>query len=258
MVHMSMVEMKGQLLWEATTRLGSALESAGTPEALIVYNPISYAAVPMELYTRRYLALKDESKPHALILGMNPGPYGMAQTGVPFGDIPSVRDWMGIEAPVSKPPTELEKKPVLGFSHTRVEVSGKRLWGYMAAHWPSPEAFFQRHSVVNYNPLLYLEPGGRNFPADKLRGELAQKTRAVCDEALAGMIEIIAPDTLIGVGKFAQVCLERVQLQMGDSRVSPASVLCLPHPSPANPAANRGWDQLADSLFYGQGIWDRS
>ena len=39
----------------------------------------------------------------------NPGPYGMAQTGVPFGEIPAVRDWMGISGLVGKPDPEHPK-----------------------------------------------------------------------------------------------------------------------------------------------------
>ena len=33
-----------------------------------------------------------------VFLGMNPGPFGMAQVGVPFGEVAAVRDWLRIDA----------------------------------------------------------------------------------------------------------------------------------------------------------------
>ena len=52
-----------------------------------VYNPLDYARRPYEQYLRTYGA----TPKRVLFLGMNPGPFGMAQTGVPFGDVASVR-----------------------------------------------------------------------------------------------------------------------------------------------------------------------
>ena len=45
-----------------------------------------------------------------IFLGMHPGPWGMAQIGVPFGEIPAVRDWMGISTTVDKPPVEHRRR----------------------------------------------------------------------------------------------------------------------------------------------------
>ena len=64
-----------------------------------VYNPLHYARRSHELYLRRFGGGSKE----VVLVGMNPGPFGMAQTGVPFGDVSMVRDWMGIEAPVDRP-----------------------------------------------------------------------------------------------------------------------------------------------------------
>ena len=64
-----------------------------------VYNPHEYARTPHNRYVRAY----GNSRKVVLFLGMNPGPFGMAQTGVPFGDVESVRDWLGIVGPVSRP-----------------------------------------------------------------------------------------------------------------------------------------------------------
>jgi single-strand selective monofunctional uracil DNA glycosylase len=201
----------------------------GAPVAY-VYDPLSYARASHEQYLTRYGTGPKE----AIFLGMNPGPFGMAQTGVPFGDVPSVRDFLGIEGAVSRPPREHPKRPVLGFAHPRVEVSGTRLWGFFKETFGTPERFFERFFVVNYCPLLFLEEGGRNLTPDKL----AKHERALllerCDRALTKMVEALEPSLVIGIGAFAASSAARAL--GGDVRV--AQVL---HPSPANPRANRGW-----------------
>ena len=53
-----------------------------------------------EVHPRRHRSSAIEAAPgrkEAVFLGMNPGLWGMAQTGVPFGTVSLVRDWMGIE-----------------------------------------------------------------------------------------------------------------------------------------------------------------
>src|SRR5688572_27997054 len=89
-----------------------------------VYNPLEYARIPHEAYLERYGSGRKE----VLLVGMNPGPFGMAQTGVPFGDIALVRDFLGITGAVTRPASEHPARPVLGFELGRGEVSGQRLW----------------------------------------------------------------------------------------------------------------------------------
>lgn len=91
-----------------------------------VYNPLRYAWVPHAEYLTRYGTGHKE----VLLLGMNPGPFGMAQSGVPFGEVTVVRDWLGIEAPVTQPRHPHPKRPVAGFACQRHEISGQRLWGW--------------------------------------------------------------------------------------------------------------------------------
>ena len=69
------------------------------PPVTHVYNPLTYARAPHDLYLSRY----GQGPKDVVLLGMNPGPWGMAQTGVPFGEVTAVRDWLGIEAPVNRP-----------------------------------------------------------------------------------------------------------------------------------------------------------
>jgi single-strand selective monofunctional uracil DNA glycosylase len=201
----------------------------GAPVAY-VYDPLSYARVTHEQYLTRF----GRGKKEALFLGMNPGPFGMAQTGVPFGDIPSVRDFLGIHGPVQRPLREHPKRPVLGFDHPRVEVSGTRLWGLFRDSFGSPERFFERFFVVNYCPLLFLEEGGRNLTPDKLPRHEREPLLARCDHALAEIVDALEPSVVIGVGTFAAGSAERA---LGKT----VQVTQILHPSPANPRANRGW-----------------
>src|SRR3954467_6935914 len=83
-----------------------------------VYNPLAYAASLHEEYLRRF----GGGPKQVLLLGMNPGPFGMAQTGVPFGDVSMVRDWMGLAAKVGKPTREHPKRLVTGLDCERSEV----------------------------------------------------------------------------------------------------------------------------------------
>ena len=57
------------------------------PPVACVYNPLAYAWAPHELYLTRHAA----SRKRVMFLGMNPGPFGMVQTGVPFGEIAAAR-----------------------------------------------------------------------------------------------------------------------------------------------------------------------
>lgn len=201
-----------------------------------IYNPLEYAREPHEAYLQRF----GNAQPEALLLGMNPGPFGMAQTGVPFGDIGMVRDWMGIEAPVGKPEPEHPKRPVQGFDCPRSEVSGTRLWGWARERFGSPEAFFARFFVANYCPLVFMEDSGRNRTPDKLPATEREALYAVCDAALRDVVATLQPKRIIGIGAFAK---QRAAAALGDGAPPVESIL---HPSPASPAANRGWAEAIE------------
>lgn len=201
-----------------------------------VYNPLVHARRPHAEYLSRFGTGQKE----AVFLGMNPGPFGMAQTGVPFGDVEMVRGWMGIEAPVDKPEPEHPKRPILGFECPRSEVSGTRLWGWARDRFTTPERFFDRFFVINYCPLCFMETSGRNVTPDKLPAAERAPLEAACDLALASFIKELNPQLVIGVGQFAEKCAQRV---LSDVDVRIGRIL---HPSPASPAANRGWAEQAE------------
>ncbi|MCZ6465094.1 MAG: single-stranded DNA-binding protein [Proteobacteria bacterium] len=200
-----------------------------------VYNPLDYAGRTHRLFLRRFA----DSPKRVVFLGMNPGPFGMAQTGVPFGDVEMTRGWLGIEGAVKKPAREHPKRPVLGFDCPRGEVSGTRLWGAVAEHFGRPERFFARHFVANYCPLVFMEESGRNRTPDKLPAAERDPLFAACDRHLQRLVRILEPTWVVGVGEFAAA---RARAALGDRGPRIASIL---HPSPANPRANRGWAQEA-------------
>ena len=210
-----------------------------------VYNPLEYAWG----IHRQYLELAKGGKKKVVFLGMNPGPYGMAQTGVPFGEIPAVRDWMGLKGEVKKPNPEHPKRPVDGLECAKSEVSGRRLWGLFAEKFPEAHDFFKDHFVVNYCPLVFMEESGKNRTPDKLVVSETKPLEELCDQHLLEIVEIFEPDWLVGVGGFAE---KRATIALSGMNVQIGKIL---HPSPASPAANRGWADAASKQLIEQGIW---
>jgi len=214
------------------------------PPTSHVYNPLEYAREPAEQYLEKYAGGQKE----VLLLGMNPGPWGMAQTGVPFGTVQLVRCWLGIQGPVGKPATEHPKRPIQGFDCTREEVSGSRLWGWARDRFGTPERFFRRFFIANYCPLVFMEASGRNRTPDKL--PVAEKSALLepCDQALRRLVAALKPVFVVGAGQFAEerarAALEGLELRIGR----------ILHPSPASPAANRGWSQQAEQQLKALGV----
>jgi single-strand selective monofunctional uracil DNA glycosylase len=196
-----------------------------------VYNPLEYASRPHAAYVRRYA----RAPLGVLFFGMNPGPFGMAQTGVPFGEVAHVRDWLGIEAPVGRPQCEHPRRPVEGFACRRSEVSGARLWGAIRAHYEKPERFFRHAFVANYCPLVFMEASGRNRTPDQLPAREREPLFRACDEQLRRLVKLLRPAHVVGIGRFAET---RARHALAGAALPVGGIL---HPSPSCPAANRGW-----------------
>ena len=214
-----------------------------------VYNPLHYAWSAHQEYLSRY----GGSPCRVFFLGMNPGPWGMAQTGVPFGEIDAVRSYLQIETKIGKPQREHPKRPIEGFACTRSEVSGKRLWGLISERYPTAKDFFAEHFVSNYCPLVFMDEGARNVTPDKLPASEVKELDAKCDQHLQTSLLLLKPEFVVGIGAYAQVCLQRVC----NSHASLKSILVckILHPSPASPAANRGWAEQATKQLNDSGIW---
>ncbi len=212
-----------------------------------VYNPLEYARRPHNAYILSYA---DDLK-RVIFLGMNPGPFGMAQTGIPFGDVAAVRDWLGIEEPVGRPASEHPKRPVRGFDCPRSEVSGSRLWGAIAAHYGRPEKFFESRFITNYCPLVFIESSGRNRTPDKLPAIEREPLFNCCDAYLRRLVEIFKAEWVIGIGAFAE---QRAREALAKREVRIGRIL---HPSPANPRANNDWSGSARAELEALGLCGR-
>lgn len=209
-----------------------------------VYNPLVYAREPHLAYWRKYgLGPKE-----VILLGMNPGPWGMAQTGVPFGQVSLVKEWLGITGAVQQPARPHPKRPILGFGCRRSEVSGQRLWGWAKRRFQTPGRFFKRFWVANYCPLVFMEGSGRNRTPDKLPKSEKQALFEACDRALYQCVTLLQPHYVIGVGIFAARRAEQALKNMN------VRVGRITHPSPANPKANQGWDRLIETELGELGI----
>jgi single-strand selective monofunctional uracil DNA glycosylase len=242
-----------QRLLAAARELSQALAPLRfAPPITHVVDPLQYAWAPYEAYVKRY----GNTRKRVLLVGMNPGPYGMMQTGVPFGEISAVRDWMGLQARVERPAIQHPKRPIEGFDCARSEVSGRRVWGWAELRFGSAAAFFSEWFVLSYCPLVFLEASGRNFTPDKLPVAQRRALEQACDRHLVAALGALQPQWAIGIGGYAE---RRVRAVLeGDAvdsalarRIQVGQIL---HPSPASPAANRGWIDAVDRQLAQLGV----
>jgi len=209
--------------------ISRSLVSEGSVD--VCYNPLAYAWDAHEAYLRRM----GDSGARTVILGMNPGPHGMGQMGIPFAATSVVRDLLGITGiPVNQPEAADPRRPVVGLEYPREEVSGTRLWGLLAEHYGDIEAISSNVFLVNYCPLmLFSGPRAANITPDKVGGSTAQTLLKRCDQHLREVVEVMEAERVIGVGKFAE---SRAGAALANYSVE---VLGCWHPSPASPLANR-------------------
>lgn len=232
-------------LKQITTELSNAVDAIHfAPPVTHVYNPLTYAKIPHEQYLKRF----GDSPKEAVWVGMNPGPFGMMQTGIPFGDTLMVRDFLGIHSDVPPPNKQHPKRRIEGFACPRSEVSGTRLWTYVKDKFNTPEAFFERFYVANYCPLVFLEESGRNRTPDKLPPNERQQLFEVCDKALNETVHLLGATTVIGIGAFA---FNRIKRIFNNTDITLGTIL---HPSPASPAANRGWAEAVEQQLKELGV----
>ena len=211
-----------------------------------IYNPLDYAWQAHEEFLSRF----GDGRKRVLFLGMNPGPFGMAQIGIPFGEIAAARDWLKITAPIKKPANEHPKRPIQGWECTRSEVSGRRLWKLFSERFGTPEKFFAEHFVANFCPLAFLSETGSNVTPDKISKSERARLEKFCDEHLRRVLEILEPEWLIGIGAFAR---KQGELAAAGTNIRVGQIL---HPSPASPKANRhDWGQTATQELVALGVW---
>lgn len=237
--------MSSQRLIDAAQELSAAVNQLPfAPPITHIYNPLDYAWAPHEQYLRRY----GEGKKRIVFLGMNPGPFGMVQIGVPFGEIGHARDWLGLDGEVRQPVAENPARRIEGWACQRSEVSGQRLWSLFRERFGTADRFFAEHFVANYCPLAFLA-GGRNVTPDKLPSSESAPLYAQCDEHLLQLIDATGAEWVVGIGAFAE---GRAKVALNGREIKIGRIL---HPSPASPAANRGWAPQAEAELVRLGLW---
>ena len=209
--------------------IGRKLVSEGSVD--VCYNPLEYAWDAHEAYLKRM----GSSGARTVVLGMNPGPHGMGQMGIPFAATSIVRDLLDITGiPVNQPEVADPRRPVIGLEYPREEVSGTRLWGLLSERYGNAEAIASNVFLVNHCPLmLFTGPRATNITPDKVAGPTAHALLERCDEHLREVVGVLDAKQVIGVGKFAE---SRAKAALADYSVE---VLGCWHPSPASPLANR-------------------
>ena len=214
-----------------------------------VYNPLSYAWPMHEAYVNRY----GKCPKKAVFLGMNPGPHGMVQTGVPFGDPTMVREFLQLNEPIQQPKNAHPLLPVSGLQHRRGEVSGRRLWSLFKKKFGCADAFFKDYFVLNYCPLAFFAEGKRgpvNYTPDKLHAAQTRALYAACDAHLRAVVQATQAQWVVGVGGFAE---KRARETLEGLPVKITAIL---HPSPASPLANRGdWGETVSEQLCKAGVW---
>jgi single-strand selective monofunctional uracil DNA glycosylase len=216
-----------------------------------VYDPLDYAWEPYCEYINRF----SQTPTKYVFMGMNPGPWGMAQTGIPFGEVSVVRDWLKISKSAKKPRREHPKRPVDGLNCKRSEVSGFRMWGLFRERFETPQRFFSNHFVINYCPLAFMDSNARNLTPDKFPKSIREPLEEACDRHLIAVLDALCPSVFIGVGGFAENCGKRCIAQLKKRQ---PIVLRILHPSPASPAANRDWSGQVTKTLIDAGIWKDS
>jgi len=204
-----------------------------------IYNPLAYAWQQHQTFLERF----DPGDRPVMFLGMNPGPFGMAQTGVPFSDPSIAQQLFGIDCDFTAPTVQHPKRPIMGKLSTRKEGSGGRLWRWVVDYFGDIDNFTNQVLIWNYCPLCFLNQNGANLTPDKLIKKDQEKLYKKCDLALRAVAENKKVRTVVALGRFAE---ERSKIALNGTDTQ---IIYLLHPSPANPRANREWPQLATGLM---------
>lgn len=152
----------------------------------LVVNPGSYGERWHARFRRTYPLRRNP----LLFCGLNPGPYGMAQTGVPFTDLKRLRAELPrlateLEATGSAlVPPGLAPAPLRPFLTRTFESSSVRVYRFLALVRETAEAALRDVVFVNPCPLLFVErrSGENRTPAD-----LPRELRRAAGTARAGL-----------------------------------------------------------------------
>jgi single-strand selective monofunctional uracil DNA glycosylase len=211
-----------------------------------IWNPGLYAASWHALFRKEYPA----SAGCILVFGLNPGPYGMAQTGIPFTDLKRLREHLprlakGLErrgcslAGVGLAPRSL--RPYLSRTF---ESSAVRVYRFLSRGWGSAEDGWRSVVVANPCSLLFMDAAGENRTPADLVGAVSRRTgslvaarrlRERCNAlrrlAAREAVRVLSPRGVVLLGKDAQRAMQTGIAPL----LGPDSILGWEHPARAVP-----------------------
>lgn len=159
------------------------------------------------------------------------------------------RDWLGVRGEVQRPVQEHPKRPALGLTCTRNEVSGDRMWSLLKELSGTPDVLFRHVFLRNYCPVFFLKDTAKNVTPAELRVAERSALEAECDASLVAAVQLLGVEHVVGIGKYAT---DRTNAALRSAGLEGIKVITLMHPSPINPAANKGWRDIAiDQLTQG-------
>lgn len=212
-----------------------------SPPVEYIYNPLDYAFDVHSQFVNKYCL----SEKKILFLGMNPGPWGMSQTGVPFGEVTIVRDWLAISGEVGRPLKECHNRPVLGFNCKRREISGWKFWNFFKGLCLDPFRFFRDAFVYNYCPLAFMTATGKNVTPAEMKSSDRKMIDSLCERAFCKILELLHVEIVIAVGKYAEKCAASVTKANGLNHIK---IVTLLHPSPRN-FSSKNWEEETKVLL---------
>ena len=210
------------------------------------YNPLNYAWESHKNYLKNYGDLGATK----IIMGMNPG-HGMGNTGIPFGCPEKVKNYLKIrDVKINKPKKIHPKRLVTGLECKKPEISGKRIWGLIEEIYGAPEKAFQNIFVLNHFPLWMFNSSGQNITPDKLSISSSKIIFEKCNRYLIDVVSILKIKRIICVGKYASRMAHKA---VKNSDFQDLIIDEIPHPSPANPLANKEkgalWKKIAREVI---------
>ncbi|XP_059470377.1 single-strand selective monofunctional uracil DNA glycosylase [Neocloeon triangulifer] len=218
----------------------------------MVYDPVEYAGGIYFQYLQRFC----RSPKHLLILGMNPGPWGMGQTGIPFGDVDTVKNYLGLAEfgfLIRQPTQQHPSKIVTGLDCHRKEPSGTKLWGLVKklTNYCPAEIALANIIVHNFCPLIFLKESGCNLTPEELKASnKKEELFNLCSTALYHSLRVLQCSQILCIGKFAE---KRADLMVKKFSLN-ALVYSIPHPSPRNVSGRVNWEENAMASLSASGL----
>ncbi|XP_073844130.1 single-strand selective monofunctional uracil-DNA glycosylase-like [Musca autumnalis] len=224
--------------YESSYWLNEALKQP-TPELQTfygIYRPLDYAAQIYRNFLQKYL----NGPKRILFVGMNPSRYGSLLTGIPFGDITTVRDRMQLDV------SSLDSMEI------GEEQSSQRFWNLIKSIFNDEQdfidRFFQNCFVHNVCPLVFINNNGHNVSFQSLAERMTMETRqieVICRSYLELQVQLLQPEIIIAVGWYAFNMLRSLDYYKNGRCI----VEKIPHPSPKNFDSELDWINVCKPML---------